>query len=103
MQNKGNNMLRLKELKNTIISDTISKVKGEENTFKFYRGFYYKFQYTAEKFSKFIVEQINSHLGYTATIIDIGEVYKPFRGGATVKGSSHFYAKIKIENIRRIK
>ena len=88
-------MLNLNKLKQTVRAETISKAKGEENTFIFRKGFYYTFGNTSEKFANDIVDQIIV-LGYSADIIDSNEIRKPFRGGATVKNSSHFYAKIKI-------
>ena len=88
-------MLSLKKLKNHIMADTISKVKCEENTFVFRKGFFYRHGETAQNFANCILSQI-SNLGYIGIILNVNEFWKPFKGGASIRNQSHFMAKIKI-------
>jgi len=50
------------------------------------RGFFYRLGMSAEKFRDSVVEKFPE-----ARILDFGEKYRPFRGGASVKASSHFF------------
>lgn len=46
----------------------------------------------ADKVSEFLKEE-----GIAATVIDSGDHYADFRGGASVAKQSHFWAQVKIE------
>lgn len=54
-------------------------------------GFFYTHGKTSEKFAAGVKANIPN-----AEIVDHGEVWKPFRGGATVSQGSHFYVEFKI-------
>lgn len=76
----------------SVSADDISKDK-EGNTI-LRRGFYYRHGNTshghAEKMSKELHDANIDH-----EVVDHGEVDKPFKGGASIKNSSHFWVKVK--------
>jgi len=87
----------LKLLRDTILADSISKDRCFENTYCFRREFFYRKGIDARDFACSIVHQLKSKLGYEGEILDYSETNKPFRGGASVKNSSHWTAIIKIK------
>ncbi len=69
--------------------DEVVKYKG---AFTFRRGFYYRHGFTSEQ----LVEKLRSQLPDNIQIIDSGEIWKDFRGGAPLAKQSHWYVTIKI-------
>ncbi len=69
-------------------AESISKRK--DGTVIIRRGFFYRNGYSAEKFSDYVRSALAT-AGLSATIVDQGEIWKPFRGGSTVANSSHWY------------
>lgn len=67
---------------------TVSKKDG---VFTVRRGFFYSHGGSAEKFAERVKSAIPN-----ATILDCGEVWKPFRGGASVANSSHWWVKFSL-------
>lgn len=65
--------------------DTVSHKGG---VFTVRRGFFYTHGNTAAKLANVIKTMIP-----TATIIDSGEVWKNFRGGASTRDGSHWWVK----------
>lgn len=57
------------------------------------KGFYYTSGYTSAQFSNKITN-ILTKAGITIKVVGHGEVWKPFRGGASVAQSSHWWVKI---------
>ncbi len=78
----------MEEVKEAIEADTLSK-KKEVYTAR--KGFFYRHGYTSEQYAKKI-EKLVKH----SEIIEHGEIWKPFRGGASVANSSHWWVKFKI-------
>lgn len=74
--------------------DTIGKNRKGEIVFR--RGFFYRHGNTGEKFAERISSKLNE-LEIKHTVVDSGEIWKPFRGGASVAQGSHFYAIVKID------
>lgn len=55
--------------------------------------------YTHGKTHDDLAKTVNTVLDYyrsTATIVDKGTVWKPFRGGATTANSSHWFVEVKV-------
>lgn len=82
-------MHTLKEIKQTLEFDSYSLKNG---VFTVRKGFYYRFGNSEEKFVEKILEKFP-----TAKIIESGEVWKPFRGGASIANSSHWFIKFTFE------
>ena len=74
--------------KANIRAESISKRK--DGTVIIRRGFFYRNGYTAERFAEYIHKALAT-AGLSATIVDQGEIWKPFRGGGTVANSSHWF------------
>lgn len=79
----------MKQVKEAINADSYSK-KGEVFTLR--RGFFYKFEKTEENLVEDILEAIP-----TAKIIDSGEYYTAFRGGASIANQSHWWVKFSVK------
>lgn len=84
----------LKQIKEKIHADSYS-VKG--NVFTLRWGFFYTMGKTTDKYEARIREAFPNCI-----IVDSGEVWKPFRGGAALAQQSHFYVKFTIgdENVQ---
>ena len=80
--------LKLENIKSQLGVDTISK-KGDIITVR--AGFFYRHGRSEQN----IIDRIKNFFP-NATIIDSGEHWTPFRGGASVAQSSHWYVKFKI-------
>ena len=80
--------LKLQELKHKLHADTISKKDG---IITIRHEFYYRFGQSAQTYID-IVKQIFPQ----AEIVDSGEHWAPFRGGASTANSSHWYVKFKL-------
>lgn len=80
--------MKLKELKTKIHADTYSVKDG---VFTLRWGFYYKMGKTKYTF----IEKIMSVFP-NAIIKDSGEIFKAFRGGASIANSSHWFVKFEI-------
>lgn len=83
-------------IKDTIMTDQISK--DREGHYIFRKGYYYRPSSMdptswAQSISKRLQE-----VGINNTVVDSGDIWKPFKGGASVKAQSHYYAKIKVDN-----
>jgi hypothetical protein len=80
--------VNMKEIKNTIFADSYSQKDGVV-TVRW--GFFYTMGRTTEKY----VETVKASFP-GCTIVDSGQVWKPFRGGASVAQGSHFFVKFSI-------
>ena len=61
------------------------------------KGYFYTNGYTPEK----LVESVTKYLeenGFKVTIQDSGNIWKPFKGGATVWSGSRFYVKLTVND-----
>ena len=59
------------------------------------KGYYYRNGMDADKFETQIQGILVSHKIY-AQVINKGDVWKPFRGGASVAQQSHFYLELAV-------
>lgn len=75
----------LKEVKDKLYADSYSKKDG---VFTVRHEFFYTHGRTAEQFRDEVLKAFPA-----ATIVDFGEVWKPFRGGASTANSSHWFVK----------
>lgn len=78
-------MSSLEEIKDAIGADTLS---FREGIFTARRGFFYSHGGSSNQFAEKIRNRIKN-----AVILDHGEVWKPFRGGAPVAKQSHWWVK----------
>lgn len=69
--------------------------RDSEGNLVFRKGFYYTFGDSADTFADRISNKLNE-LNIPHTIIDRGQVWKPFKGGATIKNQSHWWVKVKV-------
>jgi len=81
--------VKIKLMNANVYPDTLSKSGG---IFTYRVGFFYTHGQTAGTH----VARVKNALP-DAIILDSGEMWKPFRGGASVAQSSHWYVKFRIE------
>ena len=80
-----------KEIKNQLTGvDTVSKRNG---IFTVRKEFYYRHGMNSET----LIDKIKKVFP-DVIIIDSGEIWKPFRGGASVANSSHWFVKFSFPN-----
>jgi len=58
------------------------------------KGYYYTQGKTAQDFADRIVSIMES-IGHPVSVVSIGDQWAPFRGGASVGQSSHWWVKVK--------
>lgn len=80
--------LSIKDVRDALNPDSVSLKNG---VFTIRRGFYYTNGFTADAYAAKVKAAFP-----TVRILDSGEVWKPFRGGASVAASSHWYVKFEI-------
>lgn len=68
--------------------DSIGKNKAGDIVVR--KGFFYTHGMDSERFSSHCLKRIRE-AGFDVIVMDSGEVWKPFRGGASVACSSHWY------------
>ncbi len=84
-------MLTVKQVRPVLegYADTIGRNKLGHIVLR--RGFFYTHDMSADKFADACVKRL-AGAGITARVRDIDQVWRPFRGGATVAQGSHFLA-----------
>jgi hypothetical protein len=80
---------------NVIGADSVSHKNG---VFTVRHEFFYTHGHTADDFAQRIKQQLET-LKIAAEIVDRGSEYKPFRGGAGVARNSHWWVKVRINEI----
>ena len=83
-------MTTAKEVKEKCQVDTCSKNKG---VFTVRVEFFYTHGRTSEWLKRKVLEAYPQ-----ASIVDCGEIWKPFNGGASVANSSHWFVKFTLDN-----
>jgi len=81
------------KIQELVIADDSSKTK--RGTYIFRRTFFYRSGGTAESWAAKVVAQL-TEANVKVEVVDRGEVDKPFRGGASVKQSSHWWVEVKV-------
>lgn len=82
-------MTTLKQVREALDSTADSVGKNREGCFTARRGFFYRHGMTAEKFRAAVEARLAKLQG--AEIIDCGEHYTAFSGGASLARSSHWW------------
>lgn len=78
----------VKTIRENLDADTVSCKDG---CFTVRRGFFYTHGKTAQDFANDVINAFP-----LAVIVSKGEVWRPFRGGATIAQGSHWYVKFTI-------
>ena len=84
-----------KIIKDTIFTDQISK--DREGNYIFRKGYFYRPSgMDPDSWAQQISKKLQG-VGINNSVVDSGDVWKPFKGGAPLKAQSHYYAKIKVK------
>ena len=83
-------------LQDNILADSVGRKK--DGTFVARQGYFYRAGKNAKGFCA-SVEADLKELGLNYEIIEIGDHWTPFRGGASLAQSSHFFVHFKINQI----
>jgi len=59
------------------------------------RGYFYKNGVTAESLRNYVENRLKE-TGIKYSVVDYGEVWKPFKGGATIANSSHWWVELNV-------
>lgn len=82
------------KLQELISIDQVTR-KGDLYTFR--AGYYYRHGQTEDSVATRISKALTAH-GYRHEIVDKGDHWAAFRGGASIARSSHFWVKIRLFN-----
>jgi hypothetical protein len=74
-------------------ADSVGKKKN--GTVMIRRGYFYRNGMNADSFLESVVQQLNNK-GIKVEVVDFGDVWKPFRGSASVSRSSHWFVEVKL-------
>ena len=85
--------LTAKALSEMISSDSLTKSQG---VFVARRGFFYTKGYTAQDFSAYVTSILRQN-GIEINVEEAGEVWKPFKGGASLAQQSHWYVRFTVK------
>lgn len=83
----------IKQVRAALSSSVDSIGKNKEGSIVVRRGFFYRNGMSSEKFTDLIDFQLRE-AGLSFRIVRDGEHYAPFRGGASVAQSSHWYVEL---------
>lgn len=89
-------MTLLQELKKNVNADTIGRKRDGSGNYLFRKGFYYRFGTDAQKYAKQVSFDL-CEMNQDHDIVDYGEKYTAFRGGASVANQSHFWVVVKMK------
>lgn len=81
-----------KQVKKALIGSYFDEVaKRGDGTYIARRAFYYRHGQTVDTFIQYVTKTFPS-----AVIVDSGEVWKAFKGGAPISRQSHWYVEFKF-------
>lgn len=83
-------------LKENISVDSIGRKR--DGTYIFRQGFFYKHHITHQIVAERISRQLDG-LNRPHSVVDSGEHWTAFRGGATVANSSHWWVQVRFEDV----
>lgn len=85
----------IKQVRNAVvgIADTVGRNKAGRVVVR--RGYFYRNGATDEKFARAVRSALAAH-GIMVRVVEHGDVWKPFRGSASVANSSHWYVELEI-------
>lgn len=78
----------IKEIRELGLGDSVGKNKAGNIVVR--RGYFYRHGMDSAKYA----ERVLAALGDRAVLVDHGDVWRAFRGGASVANSSHFWVEI---------
>lgn len=84
--------MTVKAVKEWVSADSVGRAM--DGTIKLRRGFFYRNGKTAEMWRDSVLHQLEK-AGFEVEALDCGEVWKPFRGGASVASQSHWWVIVK--------
>ena len=84
----------LQRIKRNVSADSIYRQK--DGTIIFRRGYFYRHGMTPEAFRDGISTKLKK-AGIHHTVVDYGDHWTPFNGGASLSRSSHFYVRVRVE------
>ncbi len=87
-------MTMLALLRHTLVADSVAKNKAGNYVFR--KGYFYRHGCTTEMWEKYCTKKL-ADMKINATLVTSGDHWAPFRGGAPLARSSHWYAEYKIE------
>lgn len=74
------------------VADTVGKKK--DGTFIIRRGYFYRHGMNCQQFAAVVAQAIKAH-GFDCQVVECGDHWAPFRGGATVAQGSHFWVQLR--------
>lgn len=86
-------MTILKQIKENVFADSFGRNKAGNIVLR--REFFYTHGKTSEDFASKVQAQLDS-AGIAANVIDSGEQWAAFRGGASVAKSSHWWVEVAV-------
>ncbi len=89
-------MSLIKKIREAVCEDSISRRK--DGCIVVRREFFYKHGGTAESFAAKVTAALKEK-NVSAHVVDSGEVWKPFRGGASTANSSHWFVVLSEEKV----
>lgn len=92
-------MTTLKQIKSVVHADQISRQK--DGCIIFRNGYFYRHGNTSDKMRDYVTAVLNKH-GIDHVVVDHGDHWTPFNGGASLARSSHFYVRIVLKSDNRI-
>jgi len=84
--------MKTSELKNTLIG--VDHLSSRNGIFTARRSYFYGTFESGEKFAESIKEQLPS-----ATILEFGNHYAHFKGGAPINKQSHYWVKFTVNEV----
>jgi len=83
------------KLEDAVICSQIVRKRDGTKHFVFRKGYFYK-SGTPEMFAESVTNKLTRD-GIEHTVIDSGDNWAPFKGGASVAKQSHFWVEVKVE------
>lgn len=80
-------------LRDITFADSVGRNK--QGNFVFREGYFYRHGRTAEGFASAVAAKLKAE-GIDAELVDSGDHWASFRGGASLRTSSHFWAEFKV-------
>ena len=84
------------KLADTVMCSQISRKRDGTKHFLFRQSYYYTHGGTSTKFMEKVKRNL-TNAGIEHTIIDDGDHWAAFKGGASVAKQSHWYVEVKVE------
>jgi len=86
--------ITVKSLRENISCDMVGKLRSGE--FKFYRGFFYRHGGDEQVFAARITRDLKAAKLEPFQVIDCGEHYTAFNGGAPIQRQSHWWVTVRF-------